>query len=98
MLHLIDHPALASRPVPWMVDRLYDTHPVVTNVSAEPLDFVRVLITGGRRAPGMTHWGQMLPGESAELCLCEHELDRTLVTLTWFQPGGGDELIWHFRA
>lgn len=82
--------------IPWRVDSLYDTHPLVTNTGSEALDFVRAFVSAGRR--GESHpWGQMLPGETAELCLCAYDIEWTTVTLAWFRPGDGGEFAWSFR-
>ncbi|MEQ6898934.1 hypothetical protein [Microbacterium sp. KR10-403] len=82
--------------MPWRVDSLYDTHPLVTNAGTEALDFVRALVSAGRVRQSH-QWGQMLPGETAELCLCAYDLERTAVTLAWFRPGDGGEFAWCFR-
>jgi len=84
-----------ARPVPWRVDHLYDTHALVTNVGGEPLDFVRALVRTGPDRQSH-HWGQMLPGETAELCLCRFDPERTAVTIAWFRPGDGGEFAWCF--
>jgi len=83
-----------SRPyrVPWLVDRSTAAHPLITNSGAEPADFVRVFTSEGRT----DHWGQLLPGESAQLCLCEVDLDAVVVTLCWFRPSTGIEYVWRF--
>lgn len=81
--------------VPWRVDRIYDRHPLVTNVGAVPLDFVRVFTDLGATA-ATEHWGQMPPGDTAELCLCDADPDRTVVTIAWFRPDDGEEYLWRF--
>lgn len=81
--------------VPWRVDRIYDRHPLVTNSGPVPLDFVRAFISL-RAMPTTEHWGQMLPGETAELCLCDADPDDTVVTLAWFLPEDGQEYLWRF--
>lgn len=99
MLRVLDSEDLPSAyPVPWRVDRVYDTHPLVTNDSASAVDFVRVFVDSGRFAPETEFWGQMLPGETAELCLCEHDPEDVVVTLGWFRPETGVEYIWRFVA
>ena len=82
--------------VPWRVDRVYDTHPLVTNASTSAVDFVRVFVDSGRFAPETELWGQMLPGETAELCLCDHDPADVVVTLGWFRPETGLEYVWRF--
>lgn len=98
MLRALDpdesRPPLAYR-VPWRVDRVYDRHPLVTNAGADAADFVRAFVDLGG-ATATEHWGQMLPGDTAELCLCEADPDDTVVTLSWFRPDDGDEYIWRF--
>ncbi len=83
-----------SRPyrVPWRIDRVHETHPLVTNDSTEPADFVRVF-----RSDGPTeHWGQLLPGETAELCLCDADLSSLVVTLAWYRWSSDEEYCWRF--
>ena len=98
MLRALDpeepRPSLAYR-VPWHVDRIYDRHPLITNVSRAPLDFVRVFIDRGAAAT-TEHWGQMTPGDTAEVCLCDADPDDTVVTLAWFRPEDGEEYLWRF--
>ena len=105
MLRVLDYRDLPpAYPVPWRVDRVYDTHPLVTNDSASVVDFVRVFIDnrrrvdGGRGAPETQHWGQMLPGETVELCLCDRDPADVVVTLGWFRPETGVEYVWRFVA
>lgn len=82
--------------VPWRVDRAYGTHPLVTNVSGSAVDFVRVFVDGERVTVATQLWGQMLPGETAELCLCDLDQDDAVVTLAWFRPETGVEYLWRF--
>lgn len=82
--------------VPWRVDRVYGTHPLVANVSDTALDFVRVFVDGERVTVATQLWGQMLPGETAELCLCDLDQDDVVVTLAWFRPETGIEYVWRF--
>ena len=98
MLYALDPDDTPSRayPVPWRVDRIHESHPLVTNASDTALDFVRVFIDTAR-TPAMTEsWGQMMPGETAELCLCEVDPDNAVVTVAWFLPDTGTEYIWRF--
>lgn len=81
--------------MPWRVDRIYDRHPLITNAGARTLDFVRAFIDLGG-ATTTEHWGQMLPGETSELCLCDADPDNTVVTLSWFRPDDGEEYLWRF--
>lgn len=95
MLRLVDPEESSSAyRVPWRVERLYDTHPLVTNGSAAAVDFVRVFVDSTHFAPETTFWGQMLPGETAELCLCAHDPEDVVVTLSWFRPETGTEYVW----
>lgn len=97
MLRALDpdepRPPLAYR-VPWRVDRADERHPLVTNSSPVTLDFVRVFTDAG---PSTTeHWGQMPPGDTAELCLCDADPDSAVVTIAWFRPDDGEEYLWRF--
>ena len=38
----------------------------------------------------------MLPGETVELCLCDHDPADVVVTLGWFRPETGLEYVWRF--
>lgn len=87
-----DHPS--AYRVPWRVDHLYDSHPLITNESDRAVDFVRVFVVGGRCDGGTEFWGQMLPGETAELCLCAYDPADVVVTLGWFRPETGVEYVW----
>lgn len=82
--------------VPWRVERVYETHPLVTNDSDAAVDFVRAFIDSAGLAPETAFWGQMLPGETAELCLCDHNPGDVVVTLGWFRPETGVEYVWRF--
>lgn len=82
--------------VPWRIERAHGTHPLVTNVSDAPLDFVRVFIDGDHVTVDTQLWGQMIPGEAAELCLCDLDQADIVVTLAWFRPATGLEYVWRF--
>ncbi|GAA2012276.1 hypothetical protein [Microbacterium ulmi] len=98
----------AAYPLPWRVDRGLRAHPRVTNASAGVVDFVRVFVESADRGPSPVraapasmrsateHWGQMLPGETVELCLCDVDPDDVVVTLAWFRPATGVEYVWRF--
>ncbi|MFT4156818.1 MAG: hypothetical protein QM630_02655 [Microbacterium sp.] len=88
-------PPLAYR-VPWHVAREDPAHPLVTNISGEPADFVRVLRDDRSGYEGTQLWGQVLPTEQIELCLCAADLDEAVVTLAWFRPSDGVEYLWRF--
>ena len=81
--------------VPWRIRRSDPLHPVVVNGSAESADFVRVFRDDLRNdSTGL--WGQVLPSEDIQLCLCEADLDEVVVTLAWFRPTDGLEYVWRF--
>lgn len=86
----------AAYRVPWHVSRDDPAHPVVGNDSAESADFVRVFRDdrAGREATQL--WGQVLPAENIELCLCDADLDEVVVTLAWFRQSDGLEYVWRF--
>ncbi|GAA5028381.1 hypothetical protein ACFQRL_06365 [Microbacterium fluvii] len=94
MLRALESPA-PVRPVPWRAERAAGAHPRVINAGREPLDFVRAFIDA---APvrATEHWGQVLPGEAIEICLCDADVERTeaIVTIAWFQPRDGLEYLW----
>lgn len=101
MLHPLN-PSDAVPPtayrVPWKILRDDSAHPVVINHGREPADFVRVFrddLTGAERTQ---LWGQVLPTERMELCLCAADLDEVVVTLAWFRPSDGLEYVWRFVA
>ncbi|WP_375383926.1 hypothetical protein [uncultured Microbacterium sp.] len=99
MLRVIDPDEFRPPPayrVPWRIDRGYETHPLVTNASDAAVDFVRVFVDGERVTVQTQLWGQMLPGETAELCLCDLDRDDVMVTLAWFRPETGVEYVWRF--
>ncbi|MET0811516.1 MAG: hypothetical protein ABWY03_00585 [Microbacterium sp.] len=81
--------------VPWHVDRADPRHPVVVNSGLDPADFVRLLVDGPDIAV-TEHWGQLLPAETIELCLCDVDTDDLVVTLAWFRPTTGEEYCWRF--
>lgn len=99
MLRLLDtdesRPPPAYR-VPWGVDRSGGAHALIANESTVALDFVRVFLDVDGVSVGTQLWGQMLPGEKSELCLCDVDLDRVVVTLAWFRPENGLEYVWRF--
>lgn len=91
-----DVPPPAAYRVPWLVRRDDSAHPVVINRSGEAADFVRVLRDdlGGHETTQL--WGQVLPDERMELCLCSADLDEVVVTLAWFRQSDGLEYVWRF--
>lgn len=91
-----DVPPPAAYRVPWYVSREDSAHPVVINQSSEAADFVRVF-RGDRGGNETTQlWGQVLPAERMELCLCSADLDEVVVTLAWFRQSDGLEYVWRF--
>lgn len=92
MLRALEPGVARSYPVPWSVDRTDETHPVVTNRSGEPADFVRMFRSDG----ASEHWGQVLPGEELELCLCGADLDAVAVTIAWYRWRTDEEYCWRF--
>lgn len=100
-----DCPPPAAYRVPWRVERLRGPHPIVINEGAAAADFVRVFVATSRPLRDLAdtspdvdtlHWGQMLPGESAELCLCACDPDSVSATIAWFRPDDGTEYVWRF--
>lgn len=87
-----DRPAWAYR-VPWHVDRSDALHPIVLNAGPEPLGFVRLLIHGSG-ASTTQYWGQLLPAERIDVCLCGIAIDDLIVTVAWFRQGTGEEYCW----
>jgi hypothetical protein len=88
-------PPLAYR-VPWHVSREDTAHPVVTNLGGEPADFVRIFREDRSGCETTQLWGQVLPAEQLELCLCTADLDEVVVTLAWFRQSDGLEYVWRF--
>lgn len=88
-------PPVAYR-VPWHIIRDDSVHPVVVNDGTEAADFVRVFRDDDIRRDRTQLWGQVLPSERVELCLCAADLDEVVVTLAWFRPGDGLEYVWRF--
>lgn len=82
--------------VPWRVERLHESHTLVTNASHTPLDIVRVFVQIGSTRTETHMWGFITPGESAELCLCAIEPDDCVVTVAWFRPDDGREYVWRY--
>lgn len=91
-------PPPSSYPIPWRVEHGAPSHPVVVNKSRDPLDFVRVFVDAPRFVPETELWGQMLPGDAVQLCLCDLDPDDAVVTLAWFRADTGEEYIWRFTA
>jgi hypothetical protein len=69
-----------------------DSHPLITNASAEAVDAVRAFGSHGTTA----RLGRLLPGESIDLCLCESDLDEEVITICWFRRATGVEYVWRF--
>ncbi|MFC4138849.1 MULTISPECIES: hypothetical protein [unclassified Microbacterium] len=89
-------PSVPAYRVPWRVLRDERAHPVVVNGGDEPVDFVRVFHDVPATGIVTDLWGQVLPAERLELCLCAADLDDVVVTLAWFRPDDGLEYVWRF--
>lgn len=99
MLRPIDPTEQPSPPayrVPWHIVRTDPVHPVVVNESRDAADFVRVFRDDDQSADQSQLWGQVLPSERIELCLCAADIDRVVVTLAWFRQADGLEYVWRF--
>lgn len=86
----------AAYRVPWRIDRLFESHPLVTNAGDEAAELVRVFVHDPDARPVIETWGTMLPGDTSEVCLCDVDLDDAVVTIAWFRPGDDDEFVWRF--
>ena len=82
--------------VPWTIVRADRSHPVVTNGGSEPVDFVRVFRDDVESHKVVDLWGQVLPAEALELCLCASDPDEVVVTIAWFRQADGLEYVWRF--
>lgn len=89
-------PPPAAYRVPWMIVRDDPAHPVVVNAGSEPVDFVRVFRDDADSRSIVDLWGQVLPAERVELCLCASDLDDAVVTVAWFRQSDGLEYVWRF--
>jgi len=99
MLRPIDPNELPPPPayrVPWRVVRADATHPIVVNDGRDAADFVRVFRDNGGTAERTQLWGQVLPAEEIELCLCSAGPHEAVVTVAWFRPIDGLEYVWRF--
>jgi len=66
------------------------------NVGREAVDFVRVFRDDVDQNNVVDLWGQVLPAESIELCLCASDPDEAVVTIAWFRQQDGLEYVWRF--
>lgn len=41
-------------------------------------------------------WGQVVPDEAIDLCLCAADADDVVVAIAWFRPVTGVEYVWRF--
>lgn len=99
MLHSIDtsqSPPPSAYCVPWVVTRGDRTHPIIMNAGKEPVDFVKVLRSDAEDGGLVDLWGQVLPTETIELCLCDSDIDDVVVTIAWFRQRDGLEYVWRF--
>lgn len=88
----------AAYRVPWRVDRSDRTHPRIVNAGDEPVDFVRAVSDIPGKGVSTELWGQVLPAEHVELCLCDGGVEDVVVTLAWFRQHDGLEYVWRFVA
>lgn len=86
----------AAYSVPWVITRTDRTHPTVMNGGLEPVDFVKVMRSDAHPGDLVELWGQVLPAETIELCLCDSRLDDVVVTIAWFRQHDGLEYVWRF--
>lgn len=99
MLHPADTPEPpqpAAYCVPWLVTRRDRSHPTVRNAGGEPVDFVKVLRSDADHGRAIELWGQVLPSETIELCLCGADPDDIVITIAWFRQQDGLEYVWRF--
>lgn len=99
MPHLIDPNQPAPPPaysVPWVIVRADRSHPAVVNAGLEPVDFVKVMRSDAPPTDLVDLWGQVLPSETIELCLCDSALDDVVITIAWFRQCDGLEYVWRF--
>lgn len=106
MLRAVDpteQPPPPAYRVPWRVVRSDASHPVVINDGQDAADFVRVFLESEgpserTQLPSERTqlWGQVLPAEEIELCLCAADQNEAVVTLAWFRPADGLEYLWRF--
>ena len=89
-------PPPSAYRVPWRILRDDSAHPIVINDGAESADFVRVFRDDDTGRDRTQLWGQVLPAERIEVCLCASDLDEVVVTLAWFRPHDGLEYVWRF--
>jgi len=82
--------------VPWNVVRTDPAHPIIVNDAADAADFVRVFRDDGQAIEPSQLWGQVLPSERIELCLCAVDIDEVVITLAWFRQTDGLEYVWRF--
>lgn len=91
-----EQPQPPAYRVPWHVVRTDPVHPVVVNEGRDAADFVRIFRDDGLATEPSQLWGQVLPSERIELCLCTADIDQVVVTLAWFRQTDGLEYVWRF--
>ncbi len=99
MLRPIDptqSPPPTAYRVPWHIDRADEAHPCVINESGDAADFVRVFHSDDAAGERTQLWGQVLPRERIELCLCGADIDDIVVSIAWFRQSDGLEYLWRF--
>lgn len=101
MLRAIDPTELPPPPAyraPWRVVRSDASHPTLMNDGRETADFVRVFRSDGEPSERAQQWGQVLPSEEIDLCLCTSDPHEAVVTVAWFRPVDGLEYVWRFMV
>ena len=92
-----DRSRTPAYPLPWRVERLHESHSLVTNIGVTTLDMVRVFVHLGSARTETHHWGIMAPRDSAELCLCALDAGECVITVAWVRPRDGREYVWRFE-
>lgn len=92
MLSAVEPVPPIAYEVPWHIDRISETHPVITNRGPGAAEFVRTFGSDG----STRRWGRLEPGETIDLCLCGTDLDDVVMTLCWFRADTGVEYVWRF--
>lgn len=95
-LDLTELPPPPAYRVPWRVLRNDPQHPIIVNDGRDSADFVRIFHDDGGATGPPQLWGQVLPAEQIELCLCAVDTDNATVTLAWFRQTDGLEYVWRF--
>lgn len=92
-------PDLSPQPayrVPWRIARDDRAHPLVVNISGEAADLVRVFRSDHATSDHTQFWGRVHPAGHIEVCLCDADLDRLIVSIAWFRVTDRSEYLWRF--